>query len=106
GTHWVTPRLVAEIAFTEWTRDGHVRHASFRGLRNDKRAKEIKQERAVSHAATPKAPGPRISNPDRVIDPGTGLRKLDLVRYYESVADRILPHLRGRPAPLVRGPGG
>jgi len=41
-----------------------------------------------------------------VIDPSTGLEKLDLVRYYESVAEWMLPHLQGRPVALVRGPGG
>jgi hypothetical protein len=47
-----------------------------------------------------------VSNPDRVIDPSTGLKKIDLVRYYESVADWILPHLIDRPVSLVRGPSG
>lgn len=40
--HWVTPQLVAEVEFTEWTRDGVLRHPSFRGLREDKEAKDIK----------------------------------------------------------------
>ncbi|CAB3757611.1 DNA ligase D [Paraburkholderia solisilvae] len=48
--------------------------------------------------------GVRISHPDRVIDKHTDTRKIDLVRYYESVADWILPHLRGRPVSLVRAP--
>jgi bifunctional non-homologous end joining protein LigD len=50
--------------------------------------------------------GLRVSHPDRVIDPSTGLTKLDLVRYYESVAERMLPHLRNRPVAQVRGPQG
>lgn len=48
--------------------------------------------------------GVRISHPDRVIDKSTGTRKLDLVQYYESVADWMLPHLRDRPVSLVRAP--
>ncbi len=48
----------------------------------------------------------KVSNPDRVIDPSTGLKKLDLVRYYESIAEWMLPHLAGRPVSLVRGPEG
>src|SRR5256885_3988496 len=47
-----------------------------------------------------------ITHPDRVIDPTTGLRKIDLVRYYESVAEWMLPHLKDRPASLVRAPTG
>src|SRR6185312_12013172 len=39
-------------------------------------------------------------------DPSTGLKKVDLVRYYESIAEWMLPHLRGRPASLVRAPDG
>lgn len=48
--------------------------------------------------------GVRISHPDRVIDKASGTRKLDLVRYFESVAEWILPHLRDRPVALVRAP--
>ncbi len=46
----------------------------------------------------------RISHPDRVIDKATGTRKIDLVQYYESVADWMLPHLKDRPVSLVRAP--
>lgn len=46
GPHWVAPRLVAEIAFTEWTQDGRLRHPSFVGLRSDKEATEVTRERA------------------------------------------------------------
>ena len=50
--------------------------------------------------------GVKISHGERVIDASTGLTKLDLVRYYERVADYMLPHLKGRPTSLVRGPSG
>jgi bifunctional non-homologous end joining protein LigD len=43
---WVKPKLVAEVAFTEWTPDGHVRHPSFKGLRSDKPPTAISRERA------------------------------------------------------------
>ena len=46
GVTWVSPDLVAEVAFAEWTHDGHVRQASFEGLREDKRAQDVKRERA------------------------------------------------------------
>ena len=45
GARWVTPRLVAEVAFTEWTADGKLRHPSFKRLRDDKRPEECVRER-------------------------------------------------------------
>lgn len=57
GVHWVEPRLVCEVAFTEWTDDGRLRHPSFKGLRRDKAPGEIVRERArhTEAAAAPKA---------------------------------------------------
>lgn len=113
--HWVEPSLVAEVSFAEWTPDGHIRHASFQGLRSDKPAEAITRERAAEPANSrssrkTSAPqiggGMKISHGERVIDPSTGATKLDLIRFYESVADLILPHLEGRPVSLVRGPSG
>ncbi|MDB5894710.1 MAG: ligD, partial [Rhodoferax sp.] len=46
--HWVKPTLVAEVTFGEWTRDNHIRHSVFHGLRTDKPAKSIIREKAVS----------------------------------------------------------
>jgi bifunctional non-homologous end joining protein LigD len=45
GVHWVRPELVAEVLFSEWTRDGKLRHPRFVGLRNDKRPREVVRER-------------------------------------------------------------
>ena len=45
GTHWVKPELVAQIGFTEWTRDGRLRHPRYLGLRDDKPAREVVRER-------------------------------------------------------------
>lgn len=105
---WVKPKLVVEVAFGEWTPDGHIRHASFRGVRADKPAKAITREAAPTPAPADDArkTGINITHPDRVVDPSTGLRKIDLVRYYESVAEWMLPHLRQRPVSLVRAPQG
>lgn len=44
GTHWVRPELVAQVAFTEWTRDGRLRHPRYLGLREDKRPQEVVRE--------------------------------------------------------------
>ena len=111
---WVEPRLVAEVEFSDWTPDGQIRHASYIGLRTDKPARTIVRETArnlsgatlARPAGTAAVGGVKVSNAQRVIDPGSGLTKLDLVRYYESVAEWMLPHLTGRPCSLVRGPTG
>jgi len=50
--------------------------------------------------------GVRITHPERVIDASTGHTKLDLARYYASIAEFMLPHLKGRPVSLVRAPEG
>ncbi len=51
NAHWVRPELVCEVAFTEWTSDGKVRHPSFQGLREDKRAEEVVRERPAPAGA-------------------------------------------------------
>lgn len=109
--HWVEPRLVAEIAFTEWTRDGVLRHPSFRGLRDDKAAAEVVREKSrqpKSHGrARPKPPAaPAITNPGRVLWPDAGITKRDLVRYLETVAESMVPEIAGRPLTLLRCPEG
>jgi bifunctional non-homologous end joining protein LigD len=45
--HWIEPRLVAEVAFLEWTEGNHIRHPSFQALRDDKLAREVTRERPV-----------------------------------------------------------
>jgi len=44
GVHWVKPRLVAQIAFTEWTQGGKLRHPRFLGLREDKKPEDVVRE--------------------------------------------------------------
>jgi len=119
---WVRPEQAAEIAFTGWTKDGKVRHPVFRGLRDDKPTKTIIRETAVSlpgqklndQQPPPYPSGPAvseylgltISNPARVIDPSTGLRKADLADYYRRAAGWILPQLDNRPVSFLRAPAG
>jgi bifunctional non-homologous end joining protein LigD len=112
---WVKPQKVVEVAFSEWTPEGHVRHPTFRGVRADKPAGQIVRERpkgpGPGHSGSPKAgvtpkTSVKVTHADRVIDPSTGFRKVDLVRYYESVAEWMLPHLKDRPVSLVRAPNG
>jgi bifunctional non-homologous end joining protein LigD len=111
--HWVKPKLIAEVTFSEWTHSGHLRHPVFHGLRTDKPPETIVREEPVNllgpdlEEATPEILSRiKISNPDRVIDSSTGVTKLDVVRYYASVGTLMMDHLGGRPVSLVRYPQG
>src|SRR5882672_116734 len=113
GVHWVNPRLVGEVSFTQWTQDGRVRHPSFHGLREDKPAAEVVAELPVT-AAKEEPPEPeakaiagvRITHPAKVLYPEKNLTKLDIARYLEGVASRMLPQIEGRPLMLLRCPEG
>jgi bifunctional non-homologous end joining protein LigD len=116
GHHWVEPKLVSEVRFTEWTREGGLRHPSFVGLREDKAPEECRRELPLEVAA-PAAPAPveaarapapavKITNPEKVFWPADGYTKRDLVDYYEAVAPLLLPYLRDRPLVLTRYPDG
>ena len=124
GVHWVKPSLVAEVAFTERTRDGMLRHPTFRGIREDKGPKEVKLPSAKNaNAKTAKAwtgkksagrrapnhvevAGVRLTNPDRVLWPERGITKLKLASYYKAIEPWLMPMLRDRPLALLRCPEG
>jgi bifunctional non-homologous end joining protein LigD len=113
GSHWTRPELVCEVTFTNWTRDGRLRHPVFVGLRDDKPAREVVRERPSRAVVAPRRAdetieiaGVRVSHPDRVLWPDVGVTKAELARYYVDVADWILPHVGGRPLAVVRGPRG
>jgi bifunctional non-homologous end joining protein LigD len=106
GAHWVEPRLIAEVAFAEFTAEGVVRHASFIGLREDKPASAVVREEPAPLPAPPAYDGVRISSPERVIDPASGTTKGDLAAYYRAVAPIMLPWAANRPLSLVRCPQG
>jgi bifunctional non-homologous end joining protein LigD len=113
GVHWVAPRLVAEVSFTEWTSDRRIRHPVFLGLREDKSAREVGIEVARPEARAVRASpagntvaGVALSNPDRVYFPDVGVTKRELAAYYEEMAERVLPGLANRPLTLLRCPEG
>lgn len=103
---WVEPKLVAEIGFTERTSDGRLRHPTFKGLRDDKPAKEVQREEPAPLVASKQDVAYRISNPDKVLYPELGITKQEVLEYYAAVAERILPHVGNRPLTLVRCPNG
>jgi bifunctional non-homologous end joining protein LigD len=129
---WVKPQLVAEIEFAGWTGSGNVRQAAFKGLREDKPAREVVAERpAAAEETAMKKPAPKpsrktrsattrsesnvvmgvpISKPDKPLWPDADDRKpvtkLDLARYYESIGEWLMRHIEGRPCSIIRAPDG
>ena len=108
GAQWLHPKLVAEVAFTEFTAENVVRHGSFLGLREDKKAKDVVVEKPVALPETPAAAESniKISSRDRVIYPEVGLTKGQLADYYAAIAPVALRWLANRPISLVRCPQG
>ena len=98
NAHWVEPRLVAEVAFSEWTSGGNVRHPSLQGFRDDKRPREVVRERPSTPPADPRPKAARVY-------PRAGLSRDDLAKLYRDIADWVLPHVEGRPLTLVRARG-
>ncbi len=96
NVHWLKPFLMAEVEFAEWTDGGLVRQASFKGIREDKSVLTVKNEdpNAIS--------GVTITNPQKLIYNHPAVTKIQIARYYESVADKMLPYLTDRPITIVR----
>lgn len=115
GVHWVEPKLVAEVEFLAFTEDGVLRHPAFLGLREDKQPLEVQAEVATAPNQKPAEARPdpnpvvqriRLTNPDRVLYPEQAVTKRALATYYQTVGERMLPHLVRRPLSLVRCPQG
>jgi bifunctional non-homologous end joining protein LigD len=129
---WVKPVVVVETEYRGVTHDGLLRQAAYKGLREDKPAREVVRETpqpaaASRRQAVRKSPpsgsattsarprpgakeaaiaGVRLTHPDRVYWPDAGVTKRDLAEYYVRVWERMAPHVVGRPLAIVRAPEG
>ena len=103
---WVTPKLVCEVEFAEWTHDGRLRAPSYKGLREDKAPAEVRREEPLETEIRRGRRTLRLSNLDKVFWPDEGITKGDLLAYYREVASALLPHLRDRPFTMKRYPDG
>ncbi|HYX39582.1 MAG TPA: hypothetical protein VE954_41315 [Oligoflexus sp.] len=117
--HWVKPEVIAEIRFKEWTSDRKLRQGIFLGLRNDKKPQDI--HGVPAHIRTPGADQSfadrsaelqvgsealHLSHLNKVYFPKLGVTKRDVLEYYASMMDLILPWMEGRPLVLKRYPDG
>ena len=100
---WLKPKLYAEIKYSEKTEDGKLRHPVFLRLRSEKFYSPTDH---LPKTKTPTVSNVKISNPDKVFFPEENIRKKDIINYYETVADAMLPHLKDRPLTLKRNPNG
>lgn len=100
-THWVRPRLVADVSFSQWTRDGRLRQPSFQGLREDKPAaavgREEPKERTLGEASTarPRLPKRRsAAKPASTAKANGGLRSKRKLRNNAANTDMLPERLQ------------
>jgi bifunctional non-homologous end joining protein LigD len=127
GTIFVEPSVVAEIEYLEWSSAGVLRAPSYKGMRDDKAAREVTREGSVAEPevtddvlADVKPIGGRskavevdvdgrtlrLTNLDKVLWPKAGFTKGEVIDYYARISPVLLPHLKDRPLTLKRYPNG
>lgn len=130
---WVKPQYIAEIRFSELTRDGIMRHPVFVQIRDDKKIKDLdmittikkavakrtapekkaatttSRRKTIAHEETELKIGSvkvKLTNQDKLYWPDEGITKGDMVQYYQRISSWILPYLKDRPESLKRNPNG
>lgn len=126
---WIRPELIAEIKFTEITEEHIFRHPVFLRLREDLKPEDIDfkkpEEKSASKSEIPDSvpiknikkkeneevttvgdQNVRLTNQNKIYFPKDGVTKGDVVAYYQSMAEYILPYLEDRPQSMNRFPNG
>lgn len=110
---WLKPSLVADIAYTEITKDNIFRHPVFLRLRDEKSARSINDESMKTVDPNTREEQRKVgksivnlTNLHKIYWPDEGFTKGNVIDYYEQVADYILPHMKNRPLSLKRNPNG
>lgn len=116
--YWLKPELVAQVKFSQWTKDGYLRHPSFVGLRFDKEPQECRREikkalplpltaaGIVEQEVEVEGKKLKLTHLNKLFWEEEGFTKRDLIEYYNLIADWLLPHLEDRPMVLKRYPDG
>ncbi len=116
---WVEPKLVCEVKYTQQTQRGSLRHPVFLHLRPDKPKEEVTEEKAITPVKTKKNEAESgesnysfekievpVTHTQKLFWPDDKITKGDLINYYQSIANVILPYLKNRPQSLRRNPNG
>lgn len=112
---WLSPVMVPEVTFVEWTGNKRLHQPVFKGLRNDKFPQELKVERTETPGKFSGSSGNSleideinvpVSNLEKPLWPKEGITKYDLIDFYFSVSAYILPFQKDRPQNLCRHPNG
>ncbi|GAA5100310.1 hypothetical protein GCM10023210_38700 [Chryseobacterium ginsengisoli] len=118
---WTKPELVCEIKYSEITKDGIFRHPVFVAIREDKNPEDVNEKPKEMKAKTPTKStkisekekeitlnkhNVKLTNQDKIYFPKDEITKGDVIEYYQSIAEYILPHLKNRPLSLNRFPNG
>ncbi|MEZ2126766.1 MULTISPECIES: DNA ligase D [unclassified Sinorhizobium] len=106
GLVYVKPELVGEVEFRAWSADGNLRHAAFRGLREDKPAKDVVREMEKTPAKALPKTAVQLTHADRIYWPDEGVTKEGLADYYAQVWRFMAPYVVNRPLALLRCPDG
>lgn len=110
---WLSPKLICDVYYAEWTSDKHLRHPVFKGLREDKRPEDIRievrqigetmeKERKIKYGRKTVS----LTNQNKVYWPNEEITKGDMLAYYERTAVHILPYLKDKPISMNRFPNG
>ncbi|TKC03953.1 DNA ligase D [Pedobacter frigoris] len=107
---WVKTELVAEVTYSEWTEDQHLRHPVFKGLRMDKEKDKVVKESTREETGDKELLFGRkkvkLTNLGKLYWPKEGITKGQLLAYYEKMSAYILPHLKDKALSLNRHPNG
>lgn len=132
---WLKPFLLCEVKYTELTNEGLMRHASFQGLREDKTAFELNNEKEQSfdklrmtvdklrmteeeeeteiinvkkeqQIVSIDGHNLKLTNLNKIYWPKEKITKGEMLKYYFNIADYILPYMKDRPQSLNRFPNG
>lgn len=103
---WIEPKFICEVKFKEWTKEGSMRMPIFLGIRADKPARSVRQEKKLKTKKIVSEKFEFITHPDKIYWEQEKITKGDVLHYYESIASFILPYLKDRPESLKRFPNG